>query len=131
MNLYQENYRRYLKSPQWHEKRKAVLEAAGHQCSRCSATATEVHHETYERIYNEELSDLSAICRECHEALHMDDQLTWPRVCCECKTIQTDMRKYLIDLIRNKLAAVCHECYFKRTGLELKHEQRTRETGES
>ena len=39
-------------------------------CRRCGKRATEVHHETYKRIYNEQLSDLTALCGNCHEAAH-------------------------------------------------------------
>ena len=65
-----ERYRRYLQSDAWKTKRKAVLQAAGFRCRRCGAPATEVHHETYKRIYNERLSDLTALCSKCHEAAH-------------------------------------------------------------
>ena len=65
-----ERYRRYLQSDAWKTKRKAVLQAAGFRCRRCSAPATEVHHETYKRIYNERLSDLTALCGDCHQAAH-------------------------------------------------------------
>ena len=57
-----ERYRRYLQSDAWKTKRKAVLQAAGFRCRRCGAPATEVHHETYKRIYNERMSDLTALC---------------------------------------------------------------------
>ena len=63
-------YRRYLQSDAWKTKRKAVLQASGFRCRRCGAPATEVHHETYKRIYNERLSDLTALCNKCHEAAH-------------------------------------------------------------
>ena len=65
-----ERYRRYLQSDTWKTKRKAVLQAAGFRCRRCGAPATEVHHETYKRIYNERMSDLTALCGKCHEAAH-------------------------------------------------------------
>lgn len=65
-----ERYRQYLQSDTWKTKRKAVLQAAGFRCRRCGAPATEVHHETYKRIYNEQMSDLTALCRTCHEAAH-------------------------------------------------------------
>ena len=65
-----ERYRRYLQSDTWKIKRKAVLQAAGFRCRRCGAPATEVHHETYKRIYNERLSDVTALYGKCHEAVH-------------------------------------------------------------
>lgn len=66
-----ERYRRYLQSDAWKTKRKAVLQAAGFRCRRCGAPATEVHHETYKRIYNERMSDLTALCSNCHKAAHL------------------------------------------------------------
>ena len=65
-----ERYQRYLQSEAWKTKRKKVLQASGFRCRRCGAPATEVHHETYKRIYNERLSDLTALCGKCHEAAH-------------------------------------------------------------
>ncbi len=65
-----ERYQRYLQSDAWKTKRKAVLHAAGFRCRRCGVPATEVHHETYKRIYNERLSDLTALCSDCHQAAH-------------------------------------------------------------
>ncbi len=62
-------YRTSLDSDAWQIKRKAVLKAAGYRC-RCGNHATEVHHETYERVFNERLSDLTAMCRVCHQAEH-------------------------------------------------------------
>ena len=65
-----ERYQRYLQSDAWKTKRKAVLQAAGFRCRRCGAPATEVHHETYKRIYKERMSDLTALCSKCHEGGH-------------------------------------------------------------
>ena len=65
-----EKYQQYLKSETWKNKRTAILKKAGHKCRRCRARATEVHHETYKRIYNEKLSDLTALCRECHQKVY-------------------------------------------------------------
>ena len=65
-----ERYRWYLQSDAWKTKRKAVLRAAGYRCRRCGASATEVHHETYKRIYNEQMSDLTALCGNCHKTAH-------------------------------------------------------------
>ena len=64
-----ERYRRYLQSNAWKTKRKTVLQAARFRCRRCGAPATEVHHETYKRIYKERLSDLTALCSNCSTML--------------------------------------------------------------
>ena len=63
-------YQQYLQSDAWKEKRNAILKAAGYRCRKCGERATEVHHETYRRIYKEKLTDLTALCRKCHETVH-------------------------------------------------------------
>ena len=65
-----ENYQEYLKSDDWKAKRNKVMKMAGYKCRRCGERATQVHHETYERIYNEKLTDLTALCSECHSKIH-------------------------------------------------------------
>ena len=63
-------YEKYLQSDAWKEKRNTILKAAGYRCRKCGERATEVHHETYKRIYKEKLTDLTALCRKCHETVH-------------------------------------------------------------
>ncbi len=63
-------YQKYLKSEKWKQKRNTILKKAGYRCRRCGTRATEVHHENYKRIYNEKLSDLTALCRTCHQKAH-------------------------------------------------------------
>jgi len=64
-------YYEYLKSDKWKLKREKVMLRDKNVCQAClTRTATDVHHLTYERIYNEPLFDLVAICRQCHEKIH-------------------------------------------------------------
>ena len=63
-------YQKYLQSDMWQQKRASVLKLAGYTCRRCGARATEVHHETYKRLYKERLSDLTALCGPCHRKAH-------------------------------------------------------------
>jgi hypothetical protein len=66
-----ENYSEYLKSPEWEAQRRKVLNRANHICEGCLvAPATEVHHLTYDNIYNELAFQLVAICRACHATVH-------------------------------------------------------------
>lgn len=62
-------YKEYLDSPAWEMKRDKVIERDGDQCV-CGAQATEVHHKTYNNIGKEPLSDLVALCQECHQREH-------------------------------------------------------------
>lgn len=65
------DYQAYLASDQWSLKRKAVLKRDNACCQAClHREGTEVHHLTYERIFEEPMFDLVAVCRPCHEKLH-------------------------------------------------------------
>lgn len=65
------DYHEYLRSPAWARLRRQVLMRCGCVCQGCGAKpAVEVHHLTYERIGEEMLFDLVALCRECHDRLH-------------------------------------------------------------
>ena len=64
-------YSDYLLSPEWAKRREKVLRRANGICEGCGeARATQVHHKTYDHIYNEPLFDLVAICKACHESIH-------------------------------------------------------------
>ena len=64
-------YVAYLRSPQWQVVRLQVLRRDRWRCTRCGDTQSlEVHHRTYERFGHEHLSDLQAICTDCHRAIH-------------------------------------------------------------
>lgn len=73
-------YENYLKSPHWQELRKAKIKEQNFQCERCgefgrrtpwqTIIGLQVHHLTYERLWQEELSDLEVVCRPCHEDEH-------------------------------------------------------------
>ena len=69
---YKERYYEYLQSPEWDEKRKAKLKEADYRCQLCNANgqAINVHHRTYDRVFNELLTDLIALCEDCHRKFH-------------------------------------------------------------
>ena len=64
-----EEYPRYLRSPEWKQKRKQVMDACGSRCA-CGAVAKEVHHKSYDSVGDEDLDHLEAVCSECHIAIH-------------------------------------------------------------
>ena len=80
----QNAYEWYLGSEFWQAKRQQALERAGYICEDCHIRpATEVHHLTYERIFDEPATDLRALCRLCHAKQHElhaanDNQLRLP-----------------------------------------------------
>lgn len=68
-------YHDYLESAEWRAKRQLVLERDHHLCQSCfeaghCSRATQVHHLTYERVGNEDMGHLQAICDECHKEAH-------------------------------------------------------------
>jgi hypothetical protein len=63
-------YDAYLASSKWRERRQLVMQRAGGMCEGCGkAPASEVHHLTYERVGDEMLFDLVAICHPCHQRI--------------------------------------------------------------
>lgn len=60
-----------MSSKEWFSKRKKKLDGVKHKCQLCnSAEKLQVHHKTYERIYNELQSDLIVLCEKCHQRFH-------------------------------------------------------------
>lgn len=67
-------YDDYLNSGAWKERRRLVMARADGQCEGCGLTrATQVHHLTYQRVGDEMLFDLVAVCDACHESLHKEN----------------------------------------------------------
>ena len=58
------NYRKYMQSKSWKEKRQAKLDARSGKC--VALEATQVHHLHYDSLGNESLDDLQALCPKCH-----------------------------------------------------------------
>ena len=59
-----------MASREWALKRQAVRQRSGNRCERCKRRKMQsVHHLTYERLGNERLEDLLAVCNPCHEWL--------------------------------------------------------------
>lgn len=58
----------YYNSEEWQIKRAFALNRANHRCQRCGAShSLEVHHLTYDRLYNERPKDLEVLCKKCHK----------------------------------------------------------------
>ncbi len=60
-------YHEYLGSAEWNAKRRAVLARCSGVCEGCgTAPATQVHHLTYDNLFDELLFQLVGICSDCH-----------------------------------------------------------------
>lgn len=70
-NEFFKEYSIYLKSEKWNLKREKVLQRDSHLCQAClNRRATQVHHLSYEFVYDEPLFDLTSVCTECHNKIH-------------------------------------------------------------
>jgi hypothetical protein len=65
---FQSEYERYIRwSPRWKALSRAAEIKAGGKCDLCGwRKGTECAHLTYERLYNERLTDVLWVCHECH-----------------------------------------------------------------
>ena len=66
------DYEAYLATEAWLERREAAKARAGYRCQLCGVERVEfhVHHNTYRRLGAELETDLTVLCRRCHEAFH-------------------------------------------------------------
>lgn len=62
-------YRAYIASPEWREKATAAKARVGHRCQVCNRDdlVLDAHHRTYERLGRELPTDITVLCRRCHE----------------------------------------------------------------
>jgi hypothetical protein len=64
-------YNKYLKSDYWIGIKEQVLERDSYKCRLCgSKECLNVHHSTYNNLYNEDLNDLITLCKRCHSNYH-------------------------------------------------------------
>lgn len=69
---WEKKYTDYIQSPEWRQKRREAITRAMNRCERCQRLShdnrgLEVHHKTYKNFGNEPLTDLEALCKNCHE----------------------------------------------------------------
>ena len=70
-----EDYKKYMGSKDWVEKKLWILEKRGNSCEVCHTIGEvrnpiQVHHNNYENVGSEGLEDLSVLCRDCHWLFH-------------------------------------------------------------
>ncbi len=67
-------YKNYLHSKQWQRKRYAVIRRADYKCESCGKEVGfkgNVHHKTYDNLFNEPMRDLCLLCPQCHFNIHL------------------------------------------------------------
>lgn len=66
-----DEYRAYLRSPQWREVRAASQQACGGLCEFCGAVATQTHHVRYPKKFGEDgTHNTLSVCDRCHKLSH-------------------------------------------------------------
>lgn len=72
VSLGYQGYADYIGSPHWVKVKAAYRGSELPQdCAICGCEEVDLHHLTYERVGAEELSDLSPLCRTCHDLIHV------------------------------------------------------------
>ncbi len=67
------NYRRYLKSEAWQDKRKKLYRDRDGRCEDCGRELHgryHAHHLSYANVGNEPLHELRLLCEDCHAKRH-------------------------------------------------------------
>lgn len=69
-------YRAYMSSDDWKAKRLAFLNTKkGCLCEGCNTNeGYQVHHKTYDHLYDEPFFDLALLCDPCHERITAMDR---------------------------------------------------------
>jgi hypothetical protein len=63
-------YARYLQSPRWRNLALAIRLRAKGKCEICLRwDGEEAAHLTYERVFNERMTDVLWVCKRCHREL--------------------------------------------------------------
>lgn len=63
-------YAEYLASEHWKKFREYVMYFWGGKCALCANKASDVHHNNYDRKWQELLTDAVPLCRDCHKSFH-------------------------------------------------------------
>jgi hypothetical protein len=74
MNKRKSKYLAYINSKEWKELKLDLLIKRGCRCEKCGIdkqpNLIQVHHLTYDRLYNELETDLLLVCGKCHKEIH-------------------------------------------------------------
>jgi 5-methylcytosine-specific restriction endonuclease McrA len=69
-----QRYNQYLTTDAWRGRREKVFKRCDGVCEGCGdAKADEVHHRTYDHVFDEFLFELVALCKSCHDRIHATD----------------------------------------------------------
>ena len=111
-----EEYQEYLKSEHWKEKRQAALKHYGEWCALCNSKSDlQVHHNSYELLGDEDMGDLTILCKKCHASYHRKQEgvdlhfLT---------TIVSDMGRLIYEIACIELEEIVFADQLKKVAVE-------------
>lgn len=66
------DYKRYISSLKWKNFKQDIIDERGASCEECRKPCDklDLHHKTYDRLFNEGREDVVLLCRSCHEKVH-------------------------------------------------------------
>lgn len=65
-------YKEYLQTAHWKQRRQRAIDRAGGHCVVCrNGRKVDVHHNTYEHLWDEHDDDLAVLCEKCHKTFHL------------------------------------------------------------
>lgn len=71
-----ENYKLYLKTDWWKERRKKYWKYHPKKCYCCGGVATDIHHNNYSHLFEERDKDFVPLCNNCHREVHALQKIT-------------------------------------------------------
>lgn len=61
----------YLKSDYWKLRRLQIMDDRGYKCELCGSDRhLEIHHSSYDHLWEEYDHELFCLCRDCHQLIH-------------------------------------------------------------
>lgn len=75
-------YRTYILSPEWKNKRNEFIKKSLNTCECCKIVFKSkdlcLHHHNYKRVWKEKDTDLAIVCLICHHKIHFEDWVKMP-----------------------------------------------------
>ncbi len=71
-SLHRKKYDKYLGTDKWKLFKIGIIEKRGAKCERCGFVNNylDLHHKTYERLFDELPEDVELLCKTCHRKEH-------------------------------------------------------------
>lgn len=110
------SYNAYIESEQWRARARRIRDRDNGRCAICGTTSNplEVHHLTYDRLYDESDDDLIMLCHECHEKVTSSWHSVLSGVKARNHFLYSTVRKYkhALDIAKHVNVLMPHDIAF-------------------